>query len=60
MRIGKAMNSNGACSEPAAEHVRALIVNFRLVADTRIRRLNVGGCLNQSVTASWRDGPLYP
>jgi hypothetical protein len=32
----------------------------RLAADIRIRRLNVGGCLNQSVTASWRDGPLYP
>jgi hypothetical protein len=32
MRIGEAMNSDGACSEPAAEHVRALIVNFRLSA----------------------------
>ena len=36
MRIGEAMNSDGACSEPAAEHVRALIVNFRLGPVTRL------------------------
>jgi hypothetical protein len=51
MRIGEAMNSDGACSEPAAEHARALIVNFRLGADVRIWRANVGGRRNRPVSA---------
>ncbi len=53
-------NRTGRSQSAADVQNRRVGGSNRLAADIRIRRLNVGGCRNQSVTASWRDGPLYP
>ena len=59
MRIGEAMNSDGACSKPAAEHVRALIVNFRLSAAGRASRTDDSCRRNRPLAVLQVGRPLY-